>query len=441
MCDTVVALGNSTADGSVIFAKNSDRQPNEPHIIVRVPRQKYDLNVVKLLKATYIEIPQVSETYEVMLLKPSWIWGCEMGCNEFGLNIGNEAVFTREKQGGRSLIGMDMVRIALERCRTSEEAVDMIVRLLEENGQGGNCGYEKEFYYHNSFLMADRNSAWVLETAGEYWAAKKVDDIYCISNRLTIDKDFDKCHPDLVRHVVDRKWCRSEADFSFAGCYSNRLFTHFSGSKNRRGTCDTVLRQEKGNITVNTMKSILRSHDDGIEGRQFARNSVRSVCMHGGGIIGDHTTGSYIASIGEKACTYWVTGASTPCMAIFKPLWLTEGTPVFGTGEEEQAVEFWKQREMLHRMAIAGLVDLDAYIRERDELESGLEDAVSMLDINQASEEELSRLSQWAFAKENELITKYAGAKQFGTGHRHAKGSIRFNAYWKKQNLKLFGHI
>ena len=29
MCDTLVALGNSTADGSVIFAKNSDRDPNE----------------------------------------------------------------------------------------------------------------------------------------------------------------------------------------------------------------------------------------------------------------------------------------------------------------------------------------------------------------------------------------------------------------------------
>ena len=30
MCDTMVALSNSTKDGSVIFAKNSDRQPNEP---------------------------------------------------------------------------------------------------------------------------------------------------------------------------------------------------------------------------------------------------------------------------------------------------------------------------------------------------------------------------------------------------------------------------
>ena len=59
-----------------------------------------------------------------------------MGCNEFGLNIGNEAVFTREPYGEDALIGMDMVRLALERCRTSKEALMYIIKLLGENSQG-----------------------------------------------------------------------------------------------------------------------------------------------------------------------------------------------------------------------------------------------------------------------------------------------------------------
>ena len=93
MCDTMVALGNSTKSGNVIFAKNSDRQPNEPLLMIRIPRKSHPPGAK--VKCTYITIDQVSETFEVLLLKPSWMWGAEMGANEYGLNIGNEAVFTK----------------------------------------------------------------------------------------------------------------------------------------------------------------------------------------------------------------------------------------------------------------------------------------------------------------------------------------------------------
>ena len=202
----MVALGNSTADGHVLFAKNSDRQPNECHIKIRIPRKRYPKGSRR--KCTYIEIDQAEETYEVLLLKPYWVWGAEMGSNEYGLNIGNEAVFTKEPRGKDSLTGMDMLRIALERCRTSKEAVRMITGLLEKYGQGGNCGYEKSFTYHNSFLIADRSSAWVLETAGIYWAALEVKDLYSISNRLSIENRYDMAHPRLVSHAVEKGWCK-----------------------------------------------------------------------------------------------------------------------------------------------------------------------------------------------------------------------------------------
>ena len=68
------------------------------------------------------------------------------------------------------------LRLGLERADTAEKALTVIVDLLEKYGQGGNCmESHMVFTYHNSFLIADRKEAWVLETSGKYWAAEKVE--------------------------------------------------------------------------------------------------------------------------------------------------------------------------------------------------------------------------------------------------------------------------
>ncbi|HDZ12972.1 MAG TPA: peptidase U34, partial [Bacteroidetes bacterium] len=60
MCDTLVALHDFTPDGSVLFGKNSDRDPDEAHEIVQIPEQYYPPD--QTLKTTYIRIPQVRRT-------------------------------------------------------------------------------------------------------------------------------------------------------------------------------------------------------------------------------------------------------------------------------------------------------------------------------------------------------------------------------------------
>ena len=435
MCDTMVALGNSTRDGVTIFAKNSDRQPNEPHILVRIPAADHGENAK--VKCTYIEIDQVPHTYEVLLLKPSWIWGCEMGCNEFGLNIGNEAVFTKEPYGEDALIGMDMVRLALERCKTSKEALMCIIKLLEEYGQGGNCGYEKQFTYHNSFLIADSNSAWVLETAGIYWAAQEVKDVRSISNCLSIGRDFDLCHPDLIKHAVDKGWCKGEEDFHFARCYTEPVFTHFSGSKARLAASSSILEQNKGKITVDTMKDILRSHEDRIDANPFKRSSLKSVCMHAGFIFGDHATGSYIASIHDKMPTYWITGSSTPCLSLFKPYWmLDEEDFLFSKDEADTALRYWHVREEFHRMVIENRIeDLDLYIKRRDEIEQKLTQEVSGLDMKNPNPDTLKGIMKKGFEEEERLILDFIDKNR--NNPARIKGSPYFRYYWKRQNRRL----
>lgn len=66
-----------------------------------------------MLQCTYIEIDQVPSTYAVVLSKPAWMWGAEIGANEKGVCIGNEAVWTKlngEDDLVERLLGMDLLR-------------------------------------------------------------------------------------------------------------------------------------------------------------------------------------------------------------------------------------------------------------------------------------------------------------------------------------------
>lgn len=65
-------------------------------------------------QCTYIEIDQTAHTHAVVLSKPSWMWGAEMGANEHGVVIGNEAVWTKlndfVEDSEERLLGMDLLR-------------------------------------------------------------------------------------------------------------------------------------------------------------------------------------------------------------------------------------------------------------------------------------------------------------------------------------------
>ena len=93
MCDTIVALGSATEEGFTLFGKNSDREPDEAQNILIVPREKHDSN--ETVQCFYLTIPQISETTRVLLCQPFWMSGAEMGANEYGVVIGNEAIFTK----------------------------------------------------------------------------------------------------------------------------------------------------------------------------------------------------------------------------------------------------------------------------------------------------------------------------------------------------------
>jgi dipeptidase len=349
VCDTVVAVG---PDG-VWLAKNSDREPGEAQVVEHLPPRRPASATVR---CTHVEVPEAGETFEVVISRPFWMWGAEMGVNERGVAIGNEAVFTKERLDPTGLTGMDLLRLALERAPTAREAVDVMTGLLEAHGQGGRMGYRHaKFSYSSSFLVADPTEAWVLETAGRRWAAQRVQSgVRSISNGLTVreaDLTDGTGRPD------------------FAGACERGLMTTMAGARGR-SACTT----DRAGPDFASMAAALRDHG----GRSRSDGMVmRMPCAHASFLptrTAGQTTGSLIAHLSPAGPRAWLTGTSSPCLSVFKPVPLGTGTfldpgPV-PDGRWDDASLFWRH-ERLHRRVMDD-EDRAAEVRARaDELEAG----------------------------------------------------------------------
>lgn len=410
MCDTMVATPEVTLDGVMLFAKNSDREPNEAQYLLQVPAESHLPG--SQVQCTYITIPQVEHTHAVLLSKPFWIWGAEMGVNEHGLAIGNEAIFSKlpaEKE--KKLIGMDLLRLGLERAKNAQEAIEVITQLLAQYGQGGNCGFQHTLFYHNSFLLADPKEAWVLETVGEHWAAKQVKGVYSISNCLTIGKDFDMASEHLVDFALEKGWCKQREGFDFAACYSDFLYTHFSDSRNRCRRSSDLLVAQKGNISLPILTSVLRDHADAYPGWSPDNGLTGAdVCMHAafGPIRGSQSTASLVSYLHPERVLHFATGTSAPCTSLFKPLWVDvelpfESAPPGGVYSGENL--FWRH-ELLHRATLMDYPNrIKIYKAERDEMESRF--ILEAFKMNDHPAEDRHALSLQCFAEADRVEAEW----------------------------------
>ena len=371
MCDTFVATQSVTKNKVNIFAKNSDRPPNEAQLLVQYPAMKH--NPGQMVKCTYISIPQVEHTNAVLLSQPFWMWGAEMGVNEHGLAIGNEAIFSKIPANKEpALLGMDMLRLALERAAAPQEAIEVIIELLETFGQGGNCVHSGELYYHNTFLLANANEAWVLETVDKQWAAKKVEGSYSISNVLTLKDSWDTSSDELINHAVENKIIKSGESLNIADDYSDFLITTFSNARNRCSFTKEEMDNRRGEISVKSMMSVLRGHG----GDEIPGNGLGTVdvCMHAGfgPVRISQSTASLVVHLSEERPTVFATGTSAPCTSIFKPFWVDVPLPDMGprpTDKFNGDTLFWAH-EALHRSILRNPASRMAlFAEERDRIE------------------------------------------------------------------------
>ena len=322
MCDTMAATRAATATGGTVFAKNSDRERNEAQFLDLQPRRRYGRGSV--LRATYITIPQVAETYAVLLSRPFWIWGAEIGVNEHGVAIGNEAVHPRLlPQRREALIGMDLLRLGLERGASAAESVAVITALLEAHGQGGSCGHISRRWYDNSFIIADACEAYVLETMGRHWAVQRIDGARAISNAYTIGADITTSSAGLQEFAQEHGWWDGTNSFDFAKAVSNENNPGLPVAHGRCARSTERLSRAAGRIDALAMMSILRDHGPDGERVDWHPQDVEggTICMHAADRKRrGQSVGSLVSDLRDDGATHWVTGTSAPCTGVFKPV-------------------------------------------------------------------------------------------------------------------------
>lgn len=298
MCDCLVALPSATGQSLTLFAKNSDRPFDERQVIEWNPPRRDQAAV----RSTHIAIaPFDGETIGCLISRPEWCWGAEHGINEAGVAIGNETIYTTldPRTAPPALIGMDLVRLGLERGESARRAVEVITDLLQQYGQGGT-GHDPDGAtgpkpYWSSFLVADPIDAWVIETSGTTWAVEQVRETRAISNRTTIASfDAEHRHPrQPVERFVDP----------------------------RLDSSNVVLGQRP--VTHDSLAAHLRSHEGSEPGW--------SVCMHVEGV--EATTASMIAELhADGNHRAWMLLGS-PCAGEYVEVYSSEvyGSEVYGS--------------------------------------------------------------------------------------------------------------
>ena len=317
-CDTMVALGNATQNGQTIFAKNSDRPARECQPLELHERQTHAADA--RTQCQFVTLPEAEVTYRHVGSRPFWCWGYEQGFNEHQVVIGNEALHSHLPTASEpKLIGMELLRLGLERGKTAAEAVDVMTGLIAEYGQGKFDNDADVRTYDNGYIVADPHEAYVIETAGHDWVVKKVDGALGISNVYSVETDWDQ----ISCEQAERE------RLNFADAFTKDPRTKGSGFQRRARSC-AVLSHLRGQIDAHMMMQLLGDH-----GSELASPSRFQTDLQQGGICvhcnedgtGGNTAASLVADLcadGSRLPVYWCSFYS-PCLTVFLPIFI-EGT-------------------------------------------------------------------------------------------------------------------
>ena len=354
-CDTMVVRPQAAAAGAMLLAKNSDRPSLEAQPLRQFPRTRHQPG--SRVHVQYIDLPQVEETAAMIGSQPHWLWGFEHGINEYGVVIGNEANYSKQSPGEIGLLGMDLIRLALERARTADQALEVITALVEEYGQGG-AGYSNmDFRYYSSFIICDATEAWILDTSNRQWAARPARDVDSISNFISITDNWTRVGSDTESFAVSQGWQQGNERLDFQKAFRQPDPGIFDGGENRQARSCALLERQRGRIDHADLRGILRDHYESgsvFAATDSAQPDYYSLCNHLDPLFG--TTASMIAEVPADSARIpllWVSMA-TPCTSGFLPLFPHGAIPEElsrGGQQESEDSPWWRFKKLQYACA------------------------------------------------------------------------------------------
>src|SRR5262249_24339319 len=230
-CDMVVALGPATVDGLTLFGHNSGRPVGETQHLCLVPGRLFAPG--EKVHTQFLELPQVRQTCSVLGSQPDRLWGYQHGVNEHGVAIGLTRLRSRLRCSQPSLLGADLVRLALERAHNARQAVALLTDLITRHGQGcfpGSGAHLADAEHDNAFLIADAREAFAVEAAGVHWVYQELKQVRAMSDVCTVRQDWDWISRGLATHAIEQGWWPADGTkLDFAGTVTQTREGHAAG--------------------------------------------------------------------------------------------------------------------------------------------------------------------------------------------------------------------
>jgi dipeptidase len=174
-------------------------------------------------------IDQVEHTY-------GYLTGSYAIINEHQLMSGECTDFAKihpdAEEGKRIFYSSELSNVAMERCKTAKEAVELIGSLIDEYGYYGTG---------ETLIFGDQNDVWVIEMCGGtpsgtggFWAAERIPDgeIFVAANEFRI-RVIDPANPDQIysQNLFDDAetmgwWSPANGKLDWAEVFSTGEYTH-----------------------------------------------------------------------------------------------------------------------------------------------------------------------------------------------------------------------